>query len=268
MIHWKTLILLVVPCLAACQANTAQVPVMMPSLSGQLRIVEYPLEGLPGAESTELKTILASVRQDPRFQFDKSSAEMVIAWFCKVGERQGICASLGSDDLFAYEEFSSDGSGRVILTSNGSEVYTIPIGTASPLTNLRGLWTYSGHWVLETVQVNIEPEGNQSTFETSGNIIRDGELLNGRYGYDESYEFQFLNGRPFYLFRRHENIDANFDGAEVPLGYDQIIHYGCCSESTLNPVKYEDHLDFFARKSADWYYVEIRLENHAENKGL
>ena len=144
-----------------------------------------------------------------------------------------------------------------IGTRNGSEIYTISVGTASPLTNLRELWTYNDHWVIEIVRVNIEQDGNQSTFETIGQIIQDGELLNDRYGYDESYEYQFLDGRPFFLFRRGTRIDANYNGVEVPLGYNQVIHYGCCSESTLNLVKYEDHLDFFARKGEGWYYVEI-----------
>jgi hypothetical protein len=260
-IKWKILMVSVVLCLAACQTVNTQTPAVTSTATlvvpNQLSLSEYPLENLPEPESAELQTVLDAIRQDSRFKFDKGEAGVVLIPFCEVGGIQGICGTLGLDDLFAFEQWDRDGSGRVIVDRNGSEIYTIPVGAASPLTNLHELWTYDDHWVMEIVRVNIEQDGNQSTFETIGQIIQDGELLNDRYGYDEAYEFQFLYGRPFFLFRRGTSIDANYNGAEVPLGYSQVIHYGCCSESTLNLVHYEDHLDFFARKGEGWYYVEI-----------
>lgn len=242
--------------ISACSSNpgTASTPAASAS---QLIIADYPLEKIPDPESPDLETVLDAVRLDPRFQHEEEVSRVVEIPFCTVAEHQGICIMLGSDRLFAVEEYDSAGNGKVTVTRNGSEIYSLPVGKASPLTNLRGLWAYGGHWVLETVRVNSRQDGNQVPLETIGQITRDGLLLNDINAYDEAYEFQILDGRPFYLFRRGTNIDASFDGNEVPLGYTQIIHYGCCSESNLNPVHHLTYLDFFARKGEDWYYIEI-----------
>lgn len=256
---WENLIVWVCMCLAACQASVTPTSGLEPTGASQLYQVEYPLETIPAPDSAEYQNLMAALRQDARFHLDDPLNEAIQGSFCTVGERSGMCATLGSHELFAYEEFDPDGSGRVILTRDGTEIYRVSIGTASPLTNLRGLWTYDNHWVLEAVRVNIEQDGNATTFNTTGQILQDGELLNEKHGYDETYEFQLLNGRPFYLFRRGGGIDANFNGVEIPLGYDQIINYRCCSESTLNPTHFRDHLDFFAHDGRGWFYVEVGL---------
>ncbi len=41
------------------------------------------------------------------------------------------------------------------------------------------------------------------------------------------------------------------------LGYDEIPHYNCCGESSLNPKIYPNLVAFFGRKGQAWYYTEI-----------
>ena len=85
----------------------------------------------------------------------------------------------------------------------------------------------------------------------------DGEILNESHGYEEAFGFQTLNGRPFYFFKRNGKIRASYDNVEIPLDYDRIPHYGCCSAAELNPRRYKDMLDFLATRDGNWYYIEI-----------
>lgn len=93
--------------------------------------------------------------------------------------------------------------------------------------------------------------------EVSGQIIEDGESLNERYGYDETFGFQLLHGTPFYFFKKGSAIGAVYDRQEVQLGYNEVPHDGCCSPGELNPISAENMLAFFAQRDGRWYYVEI-----------
>ena len=92
---------------------------------------------------------------------------------------------------------------------------------------------------------------------TRGEIFQDGQSLNEQYGYTESYSFQLMHGKPFYFFERDGRVGIVYDGQEILLGYDRVLHYGCCSAGVLNPLKYENMVGFFAVRGDKWYYVEI-----------
>jgi hypothetical protein len=159
-------------------------------------------------------------------------------------------AMLGTDELVATEYYTGDGSaGWVTLKRNGKDIYRIKTGMASPVTALRGLWTYDGHWVLETAYVTLD--------RVSGRLTRDGRLLNDNLGYSDVFNFQLMGGRPFYFFTRRGKIGYSFDGRESMPAYDEVPHYGCCSAAELNPRQARDMVAFFARKANAWYYLEI-----------
>jgi hypothetical protein len=157
---------------------------------------------------------------------------------------------LGTDELVATEYYTGDGSaGWVTLKRNGKDIYRIETGMASPVTSLRGLWTYDGHWVLETAYVTLD--------DVSGRLTRDGRLLNDNLGYSNVFNFGLMRDRPFYFFTRRGKIGYSFDGRESMPVYDEIPHYGCCSAAGLNPRHAREMVAFFARKGDTWYYVEI-----------
>lgn len=253
------LALLVYLVFSACQTVPGNMDRSATQTHSDLRVTEFAISQLPVAESDELEAVLDAVRKDARFQYDRGAARVNQIPYCTGGEIQGMCVTLDLDELIAVEAYDQAGNGQVTVTRNGAEIYTIPVGDASPITALRGLWAWEESWVLETVLIHNSQDGNAISSETIGQITQDGMLLNDRYGYDEAYEFQLLDGKPFYLFRRGTSIDASFNGVEYPLGYTEIIHYGCCSASMLNPLHYTDHLDFFARKGERWYTVEIGI---------
>ena len=115
---------------------------------------------------------------------------------------------------------------------------------------MRSFWTYDNHWVLETNLFLSDKSFN-------GQIFVDGEALNEENGYEESFNFQTINGRPFYFLRRNGKVDAWFDGKEIPLGYDDVPHYLCCGDSGLNPKSGQDAVLFFGNKGSQWYFVRI-----------
>jgi|GEM_PF-670931 len=179
-------------------------------------------------------------------------------------------AKLGGSDLVARQIYDETGSdGWVAVARDGEEIYRIGIGPGSPVTALRGLWVYDDHWVLETARITRRQEtqiqdGNTidvAYTDAVGQISQDGELLNERlngiYGYEEMFGFQFIAGRPFYFFKQDGKIGFTYDGQVVMAGYDDIPHYLCCSPGELNPVVAKNMVAFFAQRDQVWYYVEI-----------
>ena len=64
------------------------------------------------------------------------------------------------------------------------------------------------------------------------------------------FNFQTLDGKPFYFFQRMASlksastIDAWYNGLIIPLGFDEIPHYGCGDASELNPRGWADRWSF------------------------
>ena len=90
-----------------------------------------------------------------------------------------------------------------------------------------------------------------------GHIVSDGVWLNEEYGYDEAFGFQLLNGKPIYFYQRDGQIGVSFAGEELLLGFDKVLHYGCCSAGMLNPNRAQKMKPFFAQNDGIWYYAEI-----------
>ena len=161
------------------------------------------------------------------------------------------------------QEVSVAISSSVKVSRNGEVIYTIQVGTASTeaIPNLWGLWAYDNHWVLEVAHATdniIFSYANGS--DVFGEIIQDGISLNKQHGYQETFGFQLMRGKPFYFFKKQGWFGISYDHREIPLGYAQIPHYGCCSASALNPRSAESMVAFFARRGTvrpEWHYVEI-----------
>jgi hypothetical protein len=110
---------------------------------------------------------------------------------------------------------------------------------------------------IATATETYDDEQDEYTFSVLGHIIKDGEDLNQRFGYQEMFGYQLLNGKPFYFFDQDGEIGISYDSQETYLGYEIIPHYGCCSAAALNPRPAQNMVSFFARKNGDWHYVEI-----------
>ena len=176
---------------------------------------------------------------------------------CIVANQMAYCTRLGEAELAAWTEYGGLlNQGKVVVTLNGKQIYTIGVGDSSPIGTLRGFGVYEDHWVLETANIQNHLQGNAIISEPVGQITIDGTLLNKQKGYQEAFGFQTMRGSPLYFFKRDGKIGVSLAGREADLGYDEVLHYGCCSAGTLNPQVSQNMVAFFARKGSQWYYIE------------
>jgi len=170
---------------------------------------------------------------------------------------------LGNEKIIAFESYDSSAANQgasqtvtVQVLKNDQVIFTADAGDISPINNLRGLWTYSDHWVIEIAYVKLDLASNDSPLEPVGQIIQDGELLNDRYGYEKAFGFQLIKDKPFFFFQQNGKIGISYDGEQIPMDFDQIPHYQCCSDAALNPRFGLNMVSFFAQRQGTWYYVE------------
>ena len=141
--------------------------------------------------------------------------------------------------------------GKVIYTADGGKGNTT-------FDHLQGLWQYNDHWVLEYVYVTVTVDGKGNTTDNvTGQVVRDGVLLNKEYSYDEVFGFQLMKEKPFFLYKENGSIGVTYDDQKFMLGFEEIPRYNCCSPAALNPRQSQNMVSFFARKGETWYYVEI-----------
>lgn len=176
-------------------------------------------------------------------------------------------SQLKAREVFTTTEYIDQGqlvvepvSMTVDVSRQGELLYSIALSPTGAIPARWGLWAYDDHWALEIAHViltRISPHEIGS--HESGEVIRDGVPLNQRHGYEESFGFQLMKGKPFYFFKKQGRLGISYAGQEIMLGYTQIPHHGCCSASALNPQSAENMVAFFAQRDGVWYYVEIGI---------
>jgi hypothetical protein len=234
------------------------------ALESGLQVEEFALTGAP--ELDPLKLTLRSGGQ-PEVFFLPSTHLMPPASEINASGQMVMTTTLNGEKLSAVlfeasRTTNADGSvslQEAVQVMLGDQViYTTQPSDASPITILRGLWAYDGHWVLEIAHVtnSVQPDNGISSFVT-GHIIQDGVLLNESLGYQEAFGFQPINGLPFYFFKRGGQIGVVYNGQETQLGYDDVPHYGCCSAAELNSRQYAGGVTFIASRRGTYYYVAI-----------
>ncbi len=223
------------------------------SLPSGLTVEEHPLAAQPTLDPLAFTPVQGTMAQVTA-EHAAERAKIFPDISSYVDGQFSLRTQLGSDTLTATLQYAPDGrAGWVTVSRNGTEIYRIDVGMSSPITPLRGLWVYDGRWVLETVDITLD--------RAVGQLTRDGELLNASLGYSDVFGFQLMHGRPFYFFRRDAGLGFSYDGHEVLAAYDEIPHYGCCSEAEVNAHAAQNMVAFFARRNQTWYYVEVGVFN-------
>jgi hypothetical protein len=245
------ILVLVAACGSAAPAATPS-----SAIPSELSVAEYPLTQPPVAES-EVLSFASTVQDDPRRAHTAEREAQFPDTTCTVGSVAGLCVTYAGDQLFASEDWADPNAGHVVVTRQGQPIYQVAVGHASPITALRGLWAYDDHWAVESAVVSDQGTGSQATSVALGVVAVDGQALNGPLGYDEAFGFQTLGGKPFYFYKKQGKVDAIYDGVYVPLGYDEIPHYNCCSASSLNPRAHPNLVTFYGRRGDTWSYGEI-----------
>ncbi len=261
-----SLVVIVWLCLAGCAASPVGLtltPTTTPSPG--LSIEEYALEAEPQIEPlsfTPRDATQAGVLSKHRGERGARFPD----WIYLNGE----LIARGDDQLKAREvvtttERSEQGQQvvepiamAVDVFRQGELIYSIPLSPTGAIPPIWGLWAYADHWALEVAHVTlIKTPPNIIDSAEFGEVIQDGVAFNKYNGYEESFGFQLLNGKPFYFFKKQGRLGISYDGQEIDRGYTSIPHHGCCSASELNPQISENAVAFFAQRGEVWYYVEI-----------
>ncbi len=138
---------------------------------------------------------------------------------------------------------SLSGQWDVVVEQDGKPVYRIYTSQLLASPQIRSLFSFEGHWAVETL----------------GTLIVDGEIWNTtRFPAEEIFDVQILDGKLFFFFRRDQQIGMYYDGQVLPLGYTAIHHDGCCGYGAYNPLRAQDGLAFFAVKEGSWYLVILK----------
>jgi hypothetical protein len=247
-------------CLVGCNPQTATPSI----ISSEVVVEEYPLEGVPNVEPLSFLPVEGTQEEIlAKHQYDRGNTYLENSPYFT--SQPGFPIRLGNDMLSADEVLSDAVLGEtqdvtVQVLRNRKIIYSIPAGEGSPVNTIRGLWTYATHWALEIAHVSeLKALDNSIALDVTGQIVQDGELLNERYGYAEAFGFQLMRGKPFYFFKRNGRIDYSYDGKDYPLGYTNILHYGCCSGAAANPKVSQAMVAFFAQRGEKWLYVEIGI---------
>jgi hypothetical protein len=218
--------------------------------AGPLRLEEHELAGPPEIESRVFQPVDGAMEEVLAARAEERAA--AIPHEVAMVEGGPAIASLGeTSDLLAVMSTATEGlpEQTVTLYRDDEAIFETSAGMPSPALPLQGLWTYDGHWALEILF------SDESAW--AGRVFIDGELVNEVEGYDEAFGFQLLAGKPFYFYVRDGAVGYSYDGQGTDLGYSEVPHYRCCSESTLNPVQAQTMVAFFALRDATWFYVEL-----------
>lgn len=143
------------------------------------------------------------------------------------------------------------------VEQNGEILFRTTGGQPSPINILRMLWVQEDHWTLEIAFTTRISSGNEVRSFPVGRIYQDGVLLNDLYSYEEMFGFQMIDGKPFYFYKKDGRIHISYDNEDLPIFYDEIPHYHCCSGAEINPVQAGNWVGFFGRRGETWFYTEL-----------
>jgi hypothetical protein len=236
-----------------CSEIFSASPVVLPP---GLSIEEYSLKGKPAGDLKK-----------PFFEPLHGSEKEILEKHQKERDKLTQIASshnevhIGKEVLVVEQVYEVKEKVGATLSRNGKLVLNISLGDITPVDPIRGLWSYKNHWVLEVAHCRKrkveEGRFTRVYVDCNGEIIQDGKSITKQLGYEETFGFQLMSGKPFYFVMKDGQIGISYDGQEVLLGYVEIPHYYCCEPSMLNPDASQNMVSFFARRGSNWYYVEI-----------
>lgn len=232
------------PTMTKVPSITDRATVVPSDAEGGLTIVEYPMllkesveEVLAAFDGADWNTISSR-------PYEVQLGEDLISY-----REEAMPVGDESDDVFLQHV-------EVALFINDEPLMTLPIGTIRASSNVYGIYSDGSSWYLEVDKGEaFYDEDGILVVPTLGDIYRDGESLNESEGYDESFGFYIINGRPFYFFKQDDAFGYSFNGVEYPLPYTKISHHLCCGGYLVNPRGSEDSVAIFANKGDQQYLV-------------
>ncbi|MGD0917622.1 MAG: hypothetical protein ABSB22_14320 [Thermodesulfobacteriota bacterium] len=119
---------------------------------------------------------------------------------------------------------------------------------------IQRFYVQNGHWVLEFMKAETE---GKKVRDYHGTVVVDGVNLNERYGGEEIFNYIYIKGKPFYFFKDKSGYTRiKNSNITLPLKYEEVKHYDCCSYSAFNPRWNDDMIWFYGIKDGYLHYVE------------
>lgn len=130
-----------------------------------------------------------------------------------------------------------------IISESGQVIYKTALPSNPVMNPIQTFQSWNGHWILEK----------------DGELIIDGESLNKELGFKEIFDWQVIQGKPFFFFRDEKNgpYSMMYAGQQFDQQYDDIAHYQCCEPGAFNPNGNAYMTWFYASRAGKWYYVEV-----------
>ncbi|MCD4802309.1 MAG: hypothetical protein K8R16_05160 [Anaerolineales bacterium] len=115
------------------------------------------------------------------------------------------------------------------------------------------VWLFDDYWSIE---IRI---GGYYESELIKDIIIDGNSMNEKYGFDNSFRLHSINNLPFFFYERSGSYGFVYDSIEYPLDYSEIWYADCCAAIESNPRRYETFVWFDAKidESDDYIWVVL-----------
>jgi len=103
--------------------------------------------------------------------------------------------------------------------------------------------SWNDHWILAV----------------SDFVIQDGEILNAKFGFEEVFDWNPIDDKPFYFFRKGPRVGISYDGQFLPVYYHEIVHGYCCGLALNNPRMIDNTVRFFGKRDGLWYFVVVEI---------
>ena len=112
--------------------------------------------------------------------------------------------------------------------------------------SVQSLLVVDSTWVLEYT-------------DPSSHLVICGVDIGKRFGYQECFGPVNLHGTLLYFIKLGGAWHLRYGDLMLPSGYDDIVHFQCCDNSTFNPCYNENMVWFYARRGGICYYVEVGI---------
>ena len=147
------------------------------------------------------------------------------------------------NDSVLWLKTSEDWDQINVIQTNPEQIETIYSWTVStePMFSINRFMIWNDQWVI-----------------TAGDfLIKDGMVMNAELGVQEIFNWQVINDREIYLFRKDGRVGLSNGDSYYPLPYQKIARNMCCGYAGHNPGVSAHKARFFATRDGVWYYVII-----------
>ena len=115
------------------------------------------------------------------------------------------------------------------------------------------VWLFDDYWAIE---IRL---GGYYESELIKDIIVDGNSMNEKYGFDNSFRLHSINNLPLFFYERKGSYGFVYNFIEYPLNYSEIWYADCCAAIERNPRRYESYVWFDAKidEGDDYFWVVL-----------